>query len=582
MKEVVAYIWRFVRPYKVRLLLSLFLLVGVTFSTLAEPYLYKLMIDTLTTFQHDPITAFHSTVVYMMIWAVISMTGLILFGLYRYIVNMIFLDVHADYYKYAFSKIVALDIRKHLEKKSGELVKKFDNASEAIFYLPFQVFVSLLPSWMTFVAVLLVASLIHWPMTLITASLIPVYILIFYFGAMRTGKKQREAIDRYNEAIGRAYDTVTNIQVVKSFVQESREFELFNTLIHQATVFQKKVSRSWTLLSSSDFFLRIATRFIIFAGGIYFITQGTLTMGSLVMFLAFSSSIYAPLQELGYELRDMQQRMLDMKVGKETIEQSLEVIDSPKAKAIRIQKGKIEYRHVFFAYHPSKPVLKDISFIAPPGKITAFVGRSGAGKTTIISLLNRFYDVTRGKIMIDGQDIRTVSLASLRRSIGMVMQDNTMFNDTIYNNIHYAHPAACREDVIEAAKKANIHEFIQALPQQYETKVGERGLKLSGGEKQRIAIARVILKNPPILVLDEATSALDTETEQMIQEALENIMKDRTTLVIAHRLSTVRKAHQIIVLDKGEIIERGTHEELLQQKGVYKRMVDLQVRGFLK
>jgi ATP-binding cassette subfamily B protein len=582
MKEVIAYIWRFVKPYKVRLFSSLLLLVGVTFSTLAEPYLYKLIIDTLTTFQNDPTAAIHSTAVYMMIWAVISVTGLILFILYRYILNVIFLDVHADYYKYAFTKVVDLDVRKHLEKKSGELVKKFDNASDAIFYLPFQLFVSLLPSWMTFIAIIIAASLIHWPMTLITASFIPVYILIFSFGAIRTGKKQREAIDRYNEAIGRAYDTVANIQVVKSFVQEKREFDLFNELINQATIFQKKVSRTWTWLSSSDFFLRIATRFVIFVGGIYFITQGTLTMGSLIMFLAFSSSIYAPLQELGYELRDMQKRALDITVGKESIEQSLEVVDVPKAKTIRVQKGKIEYHNVSFSYSPSKKVLKDVSFIAPSGKITAFVGRSGAGKTTIISLLNRFYDVTSGTITIDGQNIKKVSQASLRRSIGMVMQENTMFNDTIYNNIHYANSESNRKDVMEAAKKANIHEFIESLPEQYETKVGERGLKLSGGEKQRIAIARVILKNPPILVLDEATSALDSETEGMIQDALEKIMKERTTLVIAHRLSTVRKAHQIIVLEKGKIVEWGTHEELLEQKGVYKHMVDLQVRGFLK
>lgn len=574
------YLLQFARPYRWKLVGCFFLLLLITGTTLIEPIIYKYLIDTLTTATTGNVNV-PQVVSFLLFWAVTSLVGLVLFTLYRYSVDMIFLTAHRDFYIYAFDKVVRFDVRKHLERKSGEVIKKVDNASDALFWLLFDFSINFLPSWMSFLAIAVFSLFYHWPMALVSMSLIPIYIAIFAFGGIKTAKKQRESIDRYNEAIGRAYDAVANIQVVKSFAQEERELSLFQDLIDKATVFQKKVSQFWSLLGTAEFFLRILTRFVIFGGGIFFIYHGSLSIGAMIMFLAFSGYIYAPLQVLGSQIQGIQRHVIDVQKAKDMLEQIPEVLDYPYAKRYRVTKGEVIFDHVSFSY-TTKHTLKDVSFTILPGKITAIVGHSGAGKSTIVNLLNRFYDAQEGDIRIDGRSVKKLTQLSLRQQIGMVMQDNTMFNDTIFNNVLYGNPHASQEDVYGAAKKANIHDFVLSLPEQYDTKVGERGLKLSGGEKQRVAIARVILKDPPILVLDEATSALDSETERQIQRALEKIMKNRTTIIIAHRLSTVRKAHQIIVLEKGVVTETGTHEELMKKRGGYHRMVDLQVSGFFK
>ena len=299
------------------------------------------------------------------------------------------------------------------------------------------------------------------------------------------------------------------------------------------------------------------------------VVAGTLTIGGFVMINAILMQLYLPLNFMGMVYREIKQGLIDIETMFALLHEPAEIIDRPGAKPLRVTKGEVKFENVSFAYDPERQILKDVSFEVPAGKMVAIVGPSGAGKSTISRILFRFYELTSGRVLIDGQDIRDVTQASLRAAIGMVPQDTVLFNDTILYNIRYGRPEATDAQVREAARLAQIHDFIMTLPQGYDSLVGERGLKLSGGEKQRVAIARTILKSPPILMLDEATSALDSHTEKDIQDALERVARERTSLVIAHRLSTVVHADNIIVLDHGEIVEQGTHVELLARGGLY-------------
>jgi ATP-binding cassette subfamily B protein len=374
------------------------------------------------------------------------------------------------------------------------------------------------------------------------------------------------------DASGKAVDSLLNYETVKYFTNEQLETERFDASMAR---YEKSAIRMWSSLG----WLNFGQAAIFYAGtatigvmSIIGVMNGTLKLGDFVLLNTFLLQIYRPLNFIGVVYRELRQGLIDIEEMFRLLARDPEILDKPAAAPLAVSGGGIRFEDVHFAYDPERPILKGVSFTVPAGKSIAVVGPSGAGKSTISRLLFRFYDVTGGRILIDGQDIREVTQTSLRHAIGMVPQDTVLFNDTIAYNIRYGRPGASDEEVRRAAELAQIAHFIDSLPKGYDTPVGERGLKLSGGEKQRVAIARTILKAPPILVLDEATSALDTQTEQEIQSALDLVSANRTTLIIAHRLSTVVKADEIIVLRDGVIAERGTHYRLLSKQGLYAQM----------
>jgi ABC-type transport system involved in Fe-S cluster assembly fused permease/ATPase subunit len=375
-----------------------------------------------------------------------------------------------------------------------------------------------------------------------------------------------------NDAGTKAIDSLLNFETVKYFGNERHEAERYDSSM---AIYEQAAIKTWVslaVLNAGQAIIYSIGLTIVMAMAGMSIIKGTSTIGDFVLINAMMVQLYMPLNFIGSSYREIKQGLIDVEGMFGILRQNAEIADRPGAPEFHPGKGDIVFENVSFAYDAKRPILKDISLHVPAGKTVAIVGPSGAGKSTISRLLFRFYDITAGRILIDGQNIADVTQASLRKAIGMVPQDTVLFNDTIRYNIRYGRPDATDAEVEEAAKMAQIHKFVLSLPQGYNAMVGERGLKLSGGEKQRVSIARTILKGPPILVLDEATSALDSLTEQDIQNELRRISKNRTTLVIAHRLSTVVEADEIIVLEKGRIAERGTHKVLLKKKGLYADM----------
>ena len=470
-----------------------------------------------------------------------------------------------------------LSLRFHLERQTGGVSRDIERGTKGIsFLLNFMLF-NILPTLLEIglVAAILFSKYSPW-FAVITFATLAVYIVFTLFITEWRMVFRRTMNDMDSKANTRAIDSLLNYETVKYFGNEGYEARRYDEHLAKWEAAAVKNQTSMVALNagqSAIIGIGITALMLLAADGV---VKGTMTLGDLVLVNVFMLQLSVPLHFLGFVYREIKHALADMERMFRLLGEHREIEDAPDAVPLKLEQAAVRFEQAGFAYDPERQILFDVSFDIPAGHTVAVVGASGAGKSTLSRLLFHFYDVSAGRILIDGQDIRKVTQASLRAAIGIVPQDTVLFNDSIYYNIAYGRPDATREEVLQAARSAHIHDFIESLPQGYDTTVGERGLKLSGGEKQRVAIARAILKNPAILIFDEATSALDSKSEKAIQDELHNVARDRTTLVIAHRLSTIVDAQEILVMDKGRIIERGTHRDLLAQQGVYAQMWALQ------
>jgi ATP-binding cassette subfamily B protein len=472
-----------------------------------------------------------------------------------------------------FRHLHALSLRFHLERKTGGLTRIIERGTRGIEQLLSFVVFNIAPTILELAMVTAILLIMFHPgFAAITLGTIFLYGWVTIALTKWRVEIRRRMNDSDTEANTKAVDSLLNYETVKYFNNEGHEASRYDKAMDRYATAAEKSTVSLSLLNTAQATIIAAGLTAVMILAAYEIDAGRMTVGGLILVNGFLVQLYVPLNLLGTVYREIMQALIDMEKMFGVLNVPPEIRDKPGATPLRVTGGEVKFENVVFAYDPQRTILKGISFTVPAGKTVAIVGPSGAGKSTISRILFRFYDIASGSVVIDGQDIRDVSQDSLRAAIGIVPQDTVLFNDTIRYNIRYGRIGASDAEIVDAARMAQIEPFIKRLPDGFEAMVGERGLKLSGGEKQRVAIARTLLKNPPILMLDEATSALDTHTEREIQSALKLISQNRTTLVIAHRLSTVVDADEILVLDQGQIVERGRHEELLARGGAYAAM----------
>jgi ATP-binding cassette, subfamily B, heavy metal transporter len=581
MRGLWPYIWPSDRrDLKLRVALSMVLLLAAKLATIAVPFTFKWATDALTGQGSAPVAP--SSWMVWVLAAPILMTlaygGMrILMALLTQVRDGIFAKVAMNAVRRlayrTFEHMHELSLRFHLERKTGGLTRVLERGRNAIETIVRMVIMQLVPTILELG--LVIAGLLYqfdWRYVAVILATVACYMTYtFYATEWRIGIRRRMN-DSDTDANVKAVDSLLNYETVKYFVAEEREAKRYDRSMARYEEASVKAYVSLNVLNAGQatiFTVGLAAVMVMCANGIQ---QGVNTVGDLVMINTMMIQLYQPLSFMGMLSREIKQAVIDIEMMFAILARDPEITDRPGAKPLEIKRGTIRFENVKFAYDPGRQILKGLSFEVPAGHTVAVVGPSGAGKSTISRLLFRFYEVTGGRISIDGQDIRDVTQKSLRSAIGMVPQDTVLFNDTIRYNIRYGRWDASDAEVEEAARLAQIDDFIRMSPTGYETEVGERGLKLSGGEKQRVAIARTILKSPPILLLDEATSALDSHTEKDIQDALQRVSRNRTTLVIAHRLSTIVGADEIIVLDQGIIVERGSHHFLLAKDGLYASM----------
>lgn len=483
----------------------------------------------------------------------------------RRIANRVFLHLHS------------LSLRFHLERQTGGVSRDIERGTRGISFLMNFMLFNILPTLLEIglVMIILISQYDIW-IAIITSTTLIAYITLTLIVTEWRMIFRRTMNTMDSKANTQAIDSLLNYETVKYFGNENWEAERYDIHLQswEKAAIRNQVSLA-TLNAGQSGIVAIGMTLLMFFAADKVI-EGSMTLGDLVLINAIMLQLYMPLHFLGFVYREIKHALADMEQMFLLLNENREIQDKPDAQALEIKNASVRFDHVNFSYEPNRQILFDISFDIPAGKNIAVVGHSGSGKSTLARLLFRFYDVQSGSITIEQQDIRDVTQRSLRAALGIVPQDTVLFNDTIYHNIAYGQPDAAEQAVYSSADSAHIHDFIESLPKKYETIVGERGLKLSGGEKQRVAIARTILKNPAILVFDESTSALDSQSEKRIQTELKRIAQNRTTLTIAHRLSTIADADQILVMDQGHIVERGTHLKLLATRGIYAKMWELQ------
>ncbi len=567
------YLWEF----RFRVAVALAFLIGAKLANVGVPLILKEVVDSLDA----------QTAVLVLPLALLAAYGILRFSttLFAELRDLVFVRVTQRAIRRValtvFRYMHSLSLRFHLERQTGGVSRDIERGTRGISTLLSYMLFSIIPVLLEFglVAAILLAKF-DWRFAAVTFAAVTVYMVFTVSVTEWRMEIRRRANELDSRANTRAIDSLINYETVKYFNNEEYEARRYDDNLQNYESAAVKNEASLGLLNIGQSLIiavAVTALMVLAAEGV---VAKTLTLGDLVLVNGLLIQLYIPLNFLGMVYGEIKQALADMDRMFRLLTQDREIEDRPGAKPLppgeRAGIAAVRFEHVDFSYDPKRQILFDVSFAVPSGSKVAVVGHSGSGKSTLARLLFRFYEVNSGRVTINGADIREVVQTSLRAAIGIVPQDTVLFNDTILYNIHYGRPDASLEEVIEAAKAAHIHEFIESLPEKYESRVGERGLKLSGGEKQRVAIARAVLKNQSILIFDEATSALDSETEQGIQAELDRIARGRTTLVIAHRLSTVMDADQILVLDQGRIVERGTHRELLERDGAYAQMWALQ------
>jgi ABC-type transport system involved in Fe-S cluster assembly fused permease/ATPase subunit len=568
-RTLLPYLWEF----RARVLVALSLLVLAKLANVAVPLVLKDIVDSLNKPQPLLVLPIALLIGYGVLRLASTAFGELRDAVFAKVTQRAIRRVALR----VFHHLHALALRFHLERQTGGVSRDIERGTRGIsFLLNFMLF-NILPTLVEIglVATILLSKYDIWFSVIIFVTLV-VYIAFTLVITEWRMIFRRTMNDMDSKANTRAIDSLLNYETVKYFGNEEYESRRYDENLQSWETAAVKNQTSLAALNAGQSAIVAAgvTGLMVLAGN--GVVRGTMTLGDLVLVNAYMLQLYTPLHFLGFVYREIRHSLADMEKMFGLLEQNMEIADKPDAPALRVSEAAVRFEHVDFSYETNRQILFDVSFDIPPGHKVAVVGSSGAGKSTLSRLLFRFYDVKNGRIAIDGHDIRDVTQQSLRAAIGIVPQDTVLFNDSIYYNIAYGRPDATRDEIVQAARYAHIHEFIESLPAKYDTVVGERGLKLSGGEKQRVAIARTILKNPPILVFDEATSALDSKSEQAIQMELGQIARNRTTLVIAHRLSTVVDADQILVMEHGRVVERGTHRELLNKGGAYAHMWALQ------